>query len=118
MSISLNDIPVYENKVVEIPAEYYNRIRLGQLRLKAPLRLELAGLSEIDAILEDDIWVCVESNLNDLPVLAWTNFESQNRNSLDEPVRCKLCLYNIHADLITETALKTIYTIINDRLFN
>lgn len=118
MSISLYDVPVYENKIVEIPAEYYNRIRLGQIRLKTPLRLELAELRDIDVILEEDAWVCVETSLSDLPVLAWTEFEVEDRGALHEPVRCKLCLYNIHADLITETALKTIYEIVNDRLQN
>ena len=116
MSISLNDVPIYENKTVEIPAEYYNRIRLGQIRLPSPIRLELAGLKDIDAILDGDTWVCLETSLNDLPVLAWTEFEVENREALHEPVRCKLCLYNIHADLITETALKTIYEIVRDRL--
>lgn len=116
MSISINDVPVYENKIVEIPAKYFNRIRLGQIRLEDPLRLELTALKDIDVILENDTWVCIENSLNDLPVLAWTDFEVQNRNALNEPVRCKLYLYNIHAELITETALKSIYEIINDRL--
>ena len=116
MSIRLDDVPIYESKIIEIPSKYFNRIRLGQIRLQGPLRLELAGLRDIDVILEDNAWICIENSLSDLPVLAWTDFEVDKRNSLNEPVRCKLCLYNIHADLITETALKTIYELIDYRL--
>lgn len=118
MSISLNDVPVYENKIVEIPAEYYNRIRLAQIRLPTPIHLALPGLRDIDAILDNDTWICVEASLNDLPILAWTEFDVEDRGALHEPVRCKLCLYNIHADLITETALKTIVEQIDSRLKN
>jgi len=96
----------------------YNQVRLGLLRLENPLRLKLTGLRGMDIILDDTTWVCVDRTMYDLPVLAWTDFENSNRNGLHEPVHCQLHFYHIHADLIIETVLATMTSVLTQLLKN
>jgi len=96
----------------------YNQVRLGLLRLENPLRLKLTGLRGMDIILDNHAWVCVDRTMYDLPVLAWTDFEYADRNGLHEPVHCQLHFYHIHADLIIETVLATMTSVLTQLLKN
>ncbi|VAW86899.1 hypothetical protein MNBD_GAMMA16-1041 [hydrothermal vent metagenome] len=113
---SLEDIPVIKIAPVSIAAGNYNRIRLALLRLDNPLRIPLPGLRGMDLIADKDTWVCVDRTLYDLPVLAWTAFESQGRSSLHLPVNCQLNYYHIHANVIAETVLTTTDRVLQERL--
>jgi hypothetical protein len=86
-----------------IPAERYNQVRLGLLRLKNPLCID-TGLRDIDLILEDKVWYCVDRSMHDLPVVAWDQF--QPRTALHEPVACRLSYYHAHADKIVDAIFK------------
>ncbi len=116
MTTRLEDVPIIKIKPTTVKAEVFNRIRLGLLRLENPLRLPLAGLRGMDMILSDNSWVCVDRSLYDLPVLAWTNLNSSERDALHAPVTAQLNFYHIHANVIAETVLSTSYRILMDRL--
>ncbi len=113
---SLEDIPVIKISPVSIAAKNYNRIRLAILRLDNPLRIPLPGLRGMDLIADKEAWVCVDRTLYDLPVLAWTAFEHQNRSTLHLPVSCQLNYYHIHANVIAETVLTTTDRVLQERL--
>ena len=110
----LNDIPTLKSLPSTVPAERFNRVRLALRRLENPLRIELPKLRTLDFILEDEMWAIVDRDLNDIPVVAWTDFEY--RSSLHQPVQCTLRHYHAHADAIMDKALEKLDTILEARL--
>lgn len=116
MATRLEDVPVIKVKPSTIEAEIYNRIRLGLMRLENPLRLTLPGLRGMDVLLDNKAWVCVDRTLYDLPVLAWTEFDTQSRTGLHLPIACRVNYYHIHANVIAETVLATTDRLLKERL--
>lgn len=116
MSMKLDDVPVIKIKPAIIEAEKYNRVRLGLIRLENPLRFALPGLRGMDVIINDKAWICVDRTLYDLPVLAWTEFETGERAGLHEPINCKLYHYHVHANVIAGTVLNTVDRLLQERL--
>ena len=96
-----------------IDAGYYNRVRLGLMRLSNPLRIELAEL-HVEVVFKDDLWMCVSQDAK-TPLLTWTDFDTQ-RTGLHQPVACTLHLYHIHAGLLAAIALESTHEILRQRL--
>lgn len=111
----LLDVPVLEMRSDTIAAERYNRVRLALLRLGAPLRLSVPGLRGIDLLLDTDAWACVDRTLDDLPVVAWVDFE-KHREGLHQPVACQLRYYHVYAGMIVKTAQEAMDQMLADRL--
>jgi len=116
MNSRIEDVPKLRTIRTEIEGNRYNQVRLGLLRLGSPVRLTLPGLRGMDIIIDNKAWVCVDRTLYDLPVLAWTNFETGSRCAIHTPVNCLLHYYHVHADLITETVLTTLLVVLAERL--
>ena len=112
----LNDIPSLKSLSSTVAAECFNRVRLALVRLENPLRIALPGLRTLDFMLEDEAWAIIDRDLNDIPVLAWTDFE--RRSALHLPVHCTLRYYHAHADIILEKALQRLDEILTARLTN
>ena len=112
----LNDIPVLKSLPATVAAERFNRVRLALRRLENPLRIELPTLRSLDFILEDDMWAIIDRDLNDIPVLAWTDFA--HRTALHQPVPCTLRYYHAHADAIMDKALQKLDEILITRLMS
>ncbi len=110
----LNDIPTLKSLPSTVTADRYNRVRLALRRLENPLRIELPKLRSLDFILEDEIWAIVDRDLNDIPVVAWTDFE--HRSALHQPVQCTLRYFHAHADVIMDKALDKLDIILEARL--
>lgn len=112
----LSDIPTLKTLPATVTAERFNRVRLALRRLENPLRIELPKLRSLDFILEDDMWAIIDRDLNDIPVLAWTDFE--HRTALHQPVPCTLRYYHAHADVVMDKALQRLDEILRARLMN
>ena len=110
----LDSLPVLKSAPASVPAARYNRVRLALRRLENPLRLQLPGLRTLDMILEDDLWVIVDRDLNDIPVAAWSDFAA--RSSLHKPIHCTLRSYHAHAALIIDKAFKGLDALLTQRL--
>lgn len=108
MKSRLDDLPPYGRRDYEIPARYYNQVRLTQLRYQQAHRFALTGLRSLDVVLEDDAWICVDVSLNDCPILAWLDFAVARRENLSTPVRCTFCTYHAHAVVIVDRVLDQI----------
>ena len=108
MKSRLESLPKYQTDHTHIDANVYNRIRLGLLRNGHSLRFPIPGLKNLEAIIEDDYWACVDASLNDIPVFAWTDFQIKNRTSLHLPIHCKLYSYHAHTDLIKDRVMEEI----------
>ena len=116
MKSRIEDVPKLRTIRTQIEGGRFNQVKLGLLRLGSPIRLALAGLRGMDVVVEDKAWVCVDRTLYDLPVLAWTDFETAERRAIHEPVPCRLHYYHVHADLIAETVLSTLLSALAERL--
>lgn len=100
----LREMPRYSIADSTIEASHYNQIRLALQRLPTPIRLRLDGLNHVDLIIDGDSWVCVDTTLNDLPIVAWTDFDSR-RQGLHHPINCKLHYFHYKAGLLVLKAL-------------
>jgi hypothetical protein len=87
-----------------VSAARFNRVRLALNRLENPMRIELPGLRSMDFILENQVWAIVDRNHNDIPIVAWTDFEP--RTTLYQPISCIIRIYHLHADAIIDQALQ------------
>jgi hypothetical protein len=112
----LRDVPAL--KVIDsvVAAKHYNRVRLALMRLEDPLRFPLPHLRGLDMVLSDTEWICVDRTLNDLPVLAWTDFQISGRSALYAPVACRLRFYHAYAGLIVGTLLQDVAVILAERI--
>ena len=112
----LREMPRYSIADSTIEPHHYNQIRLALQRLPGPIRLKLNGLAHIDMIIDNDSWVCVDTSLNDLPVIAWTDFDTQARQGLHEPVGCQLHYFHYKAGMLVLRVLNTTQALLAERL--
>ncbi len=101
----IDDVPYYEQRPDQISATLYNLWRRTRLHFELPLRIPLPAFSGMVWVLEEAQWVCVDERQNDLPILAWVEFEDKGRSALHTPVQCKLNYYHFAASKIRAGAL-------------
>ncbi len=110
------DVPIFAQRDSEVSAELYNLWRRAKLHFDVPIRLPLDDSPGFVMILEEDEWVCADETCNDLPVLAWVEFEDQGRDALHLPVKCKLNYYHFAASKVRAHALAMMAEILDQRL--
>ena len=111
----LKEIPKYSSSGTTVSADVYNTIRLALCRLSPVVRMPLPGLAQIDMIIDDDSWVCVDRSMDDLPIVAWTNF-SRTERGLHEPINCQLHYYHFCAGKIGRSALQSTKCLLDGKL--
>lgn len=116
MKSRIDNIPVYDTRECKIRAQDYNLVRIALKRLGSPIRLEIPKLRTLDFILEDDLWVIVDRSLNDIPVIAWLNFNDHERNTLHEDITCERRTYHTHAMIIIDKALEALHLLLGEML--
>lgn len=112
----LREMPRYSIADGNIEACHYNQLRLALRRLPGPIRLSLTGLPHIDMIIDNDSWVCVDTSLNDLPIIAWTDFDTHARQGLHAPVHCRLHYFHYKAGMLVLKVLDTTAALLAERL--
>ncbi|MEN8131402.1 MAG: hypothetical protein ABFS45_14670 [Pseudomonadota bacterium] len=110
------EVPVYENRKGELEASYYNHVHVALNRLGESLRLELPGLKTLDLILQRDAWIVVDRAFNDIPVVAWTEFETEHRASLHAPISCIIRLYHANAEIILNRVIEAMEMMLGEQL--
>jgi len=116
MNTRLVDIPVFASANTEIPAARYNRVRLALTRLSCPLFLHIKELKHMSVILENDAWICVDEVFNEIPVVAWTDFQTRDRQGLHMAVPCRVLKYHEHADRIVAIVMDAMDRMLEDQL--
>ena len=111
-----NTVPRLSENAYAMDARYYNLVQLALRRLGEPIRSALPGLKVMDIILQKDAWIVVDRVHNDLPVIAWCDFESSKRTALDAPVTCQQRWFHAHASMITKQALETTIDLLSQDL--
>ena len=99
-----------------IEASIYNHVRLSLRRLGSPLRVEVPGHRGLEIILNDHIWLCVDANADDQPVMAWLDFAAHHRDNLHEPVSCTLEIYHRFGGLVMGSTLDSLDEALAERL--
>jgi hypothetical protein len=112
----LKDVPKYSQAPSRVEARHYNTIRRALHHLPAPIVLQLRGLSHINMIIDADSWACVDSSLNDLPIVAWTDFQADSRDNLHEPIPCQLSYYHYQAGTLVPRVLDITSELLDERL--
>lgn len=113
MSVKSSESSAMRTVSKSIDAGYYNRVRLGLMRLGSPLRVELPEL-HVEVVFREDHWACISKETQS-PLLLWMDFQTQ-RNALFDPVMCTLHLYHVHAGLLAAIALEATHEILRQRL--
>ncbi|TVO75154.1 hypothetical protein [Sedimenticola selenatireducens] len=111
-----NEVPVYEYQAGVLDALYYNRVQTAFKRLGLCIRLAIPQLRTLDIILQPDAWIIVDNALNDLPVAAWTDFETADRNALHTPINCQLRLFHSNASMIIKRVLEAMEAMLEQQL--
>lgn len=99
-----------------IEASIYNHARLALRRLGSPLRVAVPGHRGLEIILDDHIWLCVDANADDQPVMAWVDFSGHHRDNLHEPIGCTLELYHRFSGLVMGSTLDALNEALNGLL--
>lgn len=110
------ELPVLYRRQARMEAEHYNRVSRALKRLDPSIRLRLPGLKTLDLILQGDAWIVVDRVFNDVPVVAWTDFQLQERSGLHEPVPCELRYFHGHAALIRTRVLALMDGLLEEQL--
>jgi hypothetical protein len=115
MKSFLTDIPVYQTIKTTVSAEHFNLVQIALKRLGSPIRLELPKLRTLDFLLDEETWIIVDRSLNDIPVMAWLDFETKDRG-LHEPLNCTLNLYHAHANIIQPRVIEAMTLLLGEKL--
>lgn len=110
------EVPVLARSNTTIDANHYNHVQIALKQLGQQIRIRLPKLRTLDLILQKDVWVVVDTALNDIPIIAWTEFQVHHRESLHESIKCELRTWHTAADMIRERTLEAMELILGEEL--
>ena len=111
-----NEVPQYDSRPGKVDAVYYNDVQTALKQLGSQIRLTIPKLKHLDLILQKDAWVIVDKVLNDVPIAAWTDFETEGRNSLHEPVKCQIRYFHYAARMVLNRTLEAMELLLGEEL--
>ena len=104
----LENLPVYSSAPTKVEARIFNLIRRALRQTDKPIRIPFSYDREVDVLIDEDSWVCVNNTNNDMPFVAWVGFESQGRSALHTPITCTKNYYHYAAGRIACQAMDEI----------
>lgn len=111
-----NEVPQLASRKGKVDALYYNQVQTALKQLGPQIRLKIPKLKHLDLILQKDAWIVVDTVLNDIPVVAWTIFETENRDSLHEPIKCEIRFFHFAASMILNRTLEAMELMLGEQL--
>lgn len=111
-----DEVPLLHNREGKVEAVYYNEVQTALKKLGRQIRFPIPKLKHLDLILQKDAWIVVDRALNDFPILAWTGFQTENRNSLHEPVKCEVRIFHFAASMILRRTLEAMDLMLGEQL--
>ncbi|MDH5766446.1 MAG: hypothetical protein OEZ38_10570, partial [Gammaproteobacteria bacterium] len=79
-------------------------------------RFPIPKLKHLDLILQKDAWIVVDRALSDFPILAWTSFQTEHRDSLHEPIQCEIRIFHFAASMILKRTLEAMELVLGEEL--
>ena len=107
-----NEVLILDKRPDNVDAHYFNVAQTALKRIGEQIRFKIPTLNHLDLILQEDAWIVVDRVLNDMPVVAWTDFQTQGRDNLHEAVPCEVRLYHFAARMILKTTLDAMENIL------
>lgn len=111
-----DEVPQLGSRAGKVNALFYNHAQTALKRLGNQIRLKIPKLKHLDLIIQKDAWIIVDITLNDIPVVAWTNFETENRKSLHEPIQCEIRFFHFAASMILNRTLEAMEMMLGEAL--
>lgn len=111
-----NEVPQLGSRAGKVNALFYNHAQTALKRLGKQIRLKIPKLIHLDLIIQKDSWIIVDITLNDIPVVAWTNFETDHRKSLHEPIQCEIRFFHFAASMILNRTLEAMEMMLGEAL--
>jgi hypothetical protein len=111
-----DEVPQLGSRAGKVDALYYNHVQTALKRLGTQIRLKIPKLKHLDLILQKDAWIIVDSVLNDVPVAAWTRFETESRESLHKPIQCEIRFFHYAASMILNRTLEAMELMLGEIL--
>jgi len=111
-----NEMQPFEKHEGSVKALYYNHVQTGLHRLHEKLRYRIPKLKHLDLVLQKDAWIVVDRVLNDAPIVAWTDFETEHRENLHEDIKCEIRLFHYAADMILDRTLEAMELLLGEEL--
>ena len=111
-----NEVPLLHNRQGKVEAVYYNEVQTALKRLGPQIRFKIPKLKHLDLILQKDAWIVVDRALSDFPILAWTDFQTEGRESLLEPVQCEVRIFHFAASMILRRTLEAMDLMLGEQL--
>ena len=111
-----NEVLILDRRPGNVDANYFNQARTALKRIGQQIRFKIPTLNHLDLIVQQDAWIIVDRVLNDIPVVAWTDFQTEGRNNLHEPIACEIRLYHFAARMVLKTTLDAMEDILGQSL--
>jgi hypothetical protein len=111
-----NEIQVLDKWHDKVDANYFNQVQTALKRIGTQIRFRIPKLNHLDLIVQEDAWIVVDRVLNDMPVVAWTDFEAEGRDNLHEPVDCEIRLFHFAARMVLNRTLNAMQTTLGEAL--
>lgn len=99
-----------------VDANSYSHVLVALKQLGKQVRFRIPRLKHLDLILQKDAWVVVDRALHDYPIVAWTEFEVQGRETLHEPIECKIRYFHANATMIKARTLEAMEMLLSEEL--
>ena len=107
-----NEVQMLDSYANTIDAQYFNVAQTALKRSKEPIRFKIPTLNHLDLLVQQDAWIIVDRVLYDMPFVAWTDFEIDERDNLHKPIPCQVRLYHFAARMVLNTTLKAMQDIL------
>ena len=108
------EVPVYSSFEGSVHAIHYNHVVATLKRTHNDVRLAIPRLRTLDLILQPDAWILVDRSLNDIPVVAWSDFDTASRDNLHQPVSCQVRLFHAHGNIVMERVLEAMELLLGE----
>ena len=100
-----NEVLILDRRPGNVDAHYFNQSQTALKRIGHQIRFKIPTLNHLDLIVQEDAWIVVDRVLNDIPVVAWTDFQLEGRDNLHQPIPCEVRLYHFAARMVLKTTL-------------
>jgi len=111
-----HEVPILDSRDTRIDANYYNHVQVALKRLGKHIRLPIPNLKTLDLILQADAWIVVDRAFNDIPVIAWTDFQTSHREDLHSAIPCQLQFWHAAASMIRVRTLEAMEMMLGEEL--
>ena len=111
-----NEVMILHRRPGNVDANYFNQAQTALKRIGQQIRFKIPTLNHLDLIVQEDAWIIVDRVLNDIPVVAWTDFQTEGRDNLHQPITCEIRLYHFAARMVLKTTLDAMEDILGQSL--